>query len=574
MRNEPDDMNEGVADGAAGRFGRRQFLGGAALLGAGGLAWTAGGPFRSGLRSSTRGAYEASTGLDRNAILNFTMSTTIPGLDPQKWWNGAAGCGQMAIFESLLTIDPYTQKLGPQLAVALPAVDRDGTRYTFKLRPGVKFTNGQALTSADVKFSFERLVIPSFGSQASSLYTPLAIKGMSAVLNEKAKTLSGVTTPDARTVVFDFDYPDSAFIYLISLNLAGIAPKATAEEMGFKKFNWAPIGTGPFTADVVNEQSQITLKRNPGYWNPSVPSYAGVNWQMGIDDTLSMIRIEAGQQDMMYDPVPAGYVANVLGNPSYLRDHQAVETPQDNCYWLSLSLKNPLLKDIRVRQAIAMAIDKPRVLQVMHGLGHVANGGFFAPLSPYFQDGLAFPYNVAKAKQLIVDAGVPKGATVKMWSSNRFPYEAVAQVVQANLASIGLTVDYIPMEYDAFTDFTGNSPPGIVIWAWELGYPSGSYIVDSAFTTAAEKEGCCNYAWYSSPSFDALTVKAHRSTSPSETVALYKEMDAIVTKQEVLWVPLIYPTRLDFVSSRVRNFQAAVGGGEDQSRFFFKYALT
>jgi ABC-type transport system substrate-binding protein len=550
------------------RLGRREFLGTATLAGLGGALAACGGTSSSTKQTGQQGH------LDKTATLNFTMSTTIPGLDPQKWWNGAAACGQIALFEPLLFVDPYTQKLVPQLASALPVVSNGGLTYTFKLRPGIKFTNGLPLTSADVKYSFERLVIPSFGSEASSLYTTLAIKGMSDVLNQKAKTLSGITTPDPHTVVFDFDYPDSAFIYLIGLNLAGVVPMSMVEAVGDSKFNWAPVGTGPFTADVVNQQSQIMLRRNTKYWNPLVPKYGAVNWQMGVDDSLSMIRIESGQQDMMYDPVPSGYVQNVLSNPTYQRDGQAVRTPQNNCYWLSLSLKDPLLKDIRVRQAIAMAIDKPRILQVMNNLGHVANGGFFSPLSPYYQAGLAYSYNVAKAKALIAQAKVPPGATVKMWSSNRFPYQAAGQVVQANLAAIGIKAEFVPMEYNAFVSFTGNSPPGILIWAWELGYPSGSYIVDSAFTTSAMKAGCCNYPWYSSQNVDQLAVEAHRSTNASDIVGIYRQIDKVIVQDQVLWVPLIYPIRLDFVSARVRDFQASVGGGEDQSRFFYKYGLT
>ena len=570
MTERSDGLGNEMREAPPMRIDRRAFLARAALLGAGGVAFAACGSSPA----STGGSQTTQPAMDKNATLNFAMSTTIPGLDPQKWWNGAAGCGQCSIFETLLTVDPYTEKLVPTLATGMPTVSNSGHRSTFTLRKGVKFTNGQPVTSADVKYSFERLVIPSYGAQAGSLYTPLAITGMSAVLNEKAKTLSGITTPDPQTIVFDFDYPDSAFIYLISFPSAGVVPMALFEDVGFNHFNWNPVGTGPFKADVVNEQTQITLKRNAKYWNPGVPSYAGVNWQMGIDDTLSMIRIESGQTDMMYDPVPSGYVQNVVGNATYVRNHQTVKTPQDNCYWLSLSLKDPVLKDVRVRQAIAMAIDKQRVLQVMNGLGQVANGGFFSPLSPYYQDGLAYSYNVSKAKSLIAEAGVPKDATVKIWSSNRFPYEAVGQVVQANLATIGITAEYIPMEYDAFANFTANSPAGMLLWAWELYYPSGSYIVDSAFTTSAEKAGCCNYSWYASDSLDQLTVAAHHATDPADVVSIYKQIDKVVVQEEVLWVPLVYPMRLDFVSSRVRDFQAAVGGGEDQQRYFYKYALT
>jgi oligopeptide transport system substrate-binding protein len=557
-------------------LGRREFLAGAAMLGLS-ATLAACGSSSSGSSSSgstSTAASSAAAHLDRTGVLKFSMSTTIPGLDPQKWWNGAAACGQCVIYESLLTIDPYSSKLLPQLAASMPTVTNGGTRYTFKLRPGLKFSNGTALTSSDVKYSFERLIIPSFGAEAGSLYTALPITGISAVLNQKSKTLSGITTPDAQTVVFDFDHPDSTFVYLISLPMAGVVSQQLAESMGFNKYNWAPIGTGPFTADVVNRESYIILNRNASYWNPAVPGYAGVQWRMGIDDSLAMLRIQGGQDDMMYDPVPAGSVQTVLGNPDYVRDGQAVKTPQDNCYWMSLSLKDPLMKDVRVRRAIAMAINKPRVLQAMHALGQVADGGFFAPLSPYFQNGLAYSYDPGQAKTLLAQAGVKSGATIKMWSSNRFPYEAIGQVIQADLAAIGITAQYTPMEYDAFTTFTGNSPAGILLWAWELAYPSGSYIVDSAFTTAAEKAGCCDYPWFASAQFDSLATQAHRSTGTSQIEALYREMDRIVVQEEVLWVPLVYPVRLDFVSARVRDFQACVGGGEDQQRYFYKYALA
>ncbi len=200
---------------------RREFLAGAAMLG------LSAGLTACGSSSSSRSATSAAA-LDRTAALRFSMSSTIPGLDPQKWWNGAAACGQCVIYESLLTIDPYSGKLMPLLASGLPAMSNGGTRYTFKLRPGLKFTNGTPLTSADVKYSFERLLIPSFGAEAGSLYAALPITGIAAVLNQKSKTLTGITTPDPQTVVFDFDHPDSTFVYLIALPMAGVVSQKAA----------------------------------------------------------------------------------------------------------------------------------------------------------------------------------------------------------------------------------------------------------------------------------------------------------------------------------------------------------
>jgi len=141
----PDAGQPPVQEWEDARLRRREFLAGAALLGFGA---TLGG---LGAAPSVAGA---ATGIDRNAVLKFSMSTTIPGLDPQKCWNGAAACGQAVIYESLLTIDPYSGKVQPLLASAMPTVTDHGLRYTFKLRPNVKFSNGMPVTSADVKFTW------------------------------------------------------------------------------------------------------------------------------------------------------------------------------------------------------------------------------------------------------------------------------------------------------------------------------------------------------------------------------------------------------------------------------------
>ena len=547
---------------------RRELVGRGAVFGLGAVGL---GAALSACGSSA--ATSSGAQLDKQAVLKFSMSTTIPGLDAQKWWNGAAACGQHSLFESLLTLDPYSNgSLVPLVATGLPKIENNSLRYTFTLRPGIKFSNGMPLTSADYKYSFERLVIPSFGSEIGPLFTSLPIVGMSNVLNEKAKTLSGITTPDPHTIVFEFEVPDSAFIYVNSHYMAGAVPQALVEQIGFSKFNWAPVGTGPFTVDVTNRESSITLNRNKSYWKPGVPQYAGVTWRLGIGASLGMLRIQDNQDDMMYDPVPSGSVANVL-TPKYTGDHQAVKTPQNNCYWLNMSLKDPVLKNVNVRKAIAMAINKPRILQAMHGLGTVANGTFFSPLSPYYDDGVAYSYNPTAAKNLLASANLPSGASVKMWSSNRFPFEAVAQVIQADLSAIGLNVNYIPMEYDAFVTLAGTLPAGMMIWAYELLYPHGSYIVDTSFTTAGISGGT-NYPYVKSPTLDKLATQGHRATTPSAIASIYRQIGKIVVRDEALWVPLVYPQRLDLVSTRVRNFRASANYGEDQERFFYKYGLT
>jgi oligopeptide transport system substrate-binding protein len=544
------------------RLTRRRLIGSAAagagtlMLGAAACGGSSGAEGSSGSGSSA-------------GPLVFGMLTTIPGLDPQKWWNGAAQNGTANIFESLLTLDPYTSMMQPQLAEAIPTSSRGGTRYTFKLRPGIRFSDGTPLTSRDVKFSYERLAIPSVGAQIGSIYQALAITGMSDVVNGRAKTLSGITTPDAQTIVFDLDEPDSAFIPSMTYPSTGVVSMAAFNQMGEKAFNWAPIGTGPYKARVVNRTQQIILERNTRYWKPGVPSIHSVIWNMGIEPQLSVLRIESGHQDMMFEETPSGSIESLRNNPQY-RD-QLHFTKQNEVYFLAPNVHDPVLANAKVREAIALGLNKQHLVQVVQGLGTPANGGVFSPLSPYYQSSIGYSYDPNRARQLLTEAGYPNGISVDLWGLNSFPWINLGQAIQADLKQVGINIDFKPLTYDALTSL--GYPKGIQMFAWELAYPSGSYIVDSAFTTAAIKAGCCNYSQWSDPAFDVLARQAHHAGTPAAVDALYRRIDTTVTQQGV-WIPLIYPTRVDFVSKRVRNFQGSRDAGEDQWKYFYLYSLA
>ena len=488
------------------------------------------------------------------------MQTVPPGMDPQKWWNGAAFQGSINIFDTLLKLDPKTGKVGPGLA-ALPGVSKSGTTYTFKLRSGVKFHDGSPLTSADVKYSFERLLSPALAGEASSLYTVLPITGIAQFLSGKAKNVSGIVASDPLTVVFHFDAPDSGFLPSITYAPASIVPAAVVEKLGQKKFNWAPVGTGPFKVTSVNQQQGVKLVANADYWDPSLPKAGGIDWQFNVDPQLSALRILRGVQDLMYEPVPAGVIEQVRNNPA--ESKQLVVTQLDELWWMSLSEKVPQLKNLQVRKAIAMAIDKNKLHRQILGIGLVANGGIFSPLSPYYTPNLSPTYNPTEAKKLLAAAGLSHGFTVNAWCADYFPWTNMAQSVQQDLAAVGIKMNLTQMEYDQFVNLTNGAPAGLVFFNWGLSYPHGSFIIDAAFTEASIKAGCCNYADWTFPGFDQLATEAHRTPSTAKSIALYKQMDAIITQKEVVWVNLIYGARPDLISTRVHGFEPPIGGTDE-----------
>ena len=562
---------------SAGLIGAASFAGIVAACGGssnGGSSGT-GTSISASTAAGTTGASGATTaaaaGRTTGGVMKLGMQTVPPGFDPNKWWNGSAYQGIVNVFDRLYDIDLYSGKTVPSLAADFPEVPADGKTYTFTLRPNVTFHDGSPLTSEDVKYTFERLVSPDLGSEIASVYNVVPIVGMADFLAGKAKELSGITTPDPNTVVFQLDGPDTAFVPSLTYYAASIVPKAVVEKVGHEGFNWAPVGTGPFTMTKIDKQKGVTLEKNSNYWQDGLPYVDGIDWEFNVDPELSVLRILKGDQDLMYEPVPAGAIEQIRGNPD--TKDLLVLTTQDEPYWVSLSQKVPELKDVRVRKAIAKAIDKQKLQRVLKGIGAPATGGLFPPPSPYYQEGLGYTLDPEGAKQLLADAGLGSGFTVKAWSPNFTPWTDMAQSAQQDLKAVGITLDYTAMSYDQFVAFTTPAPAGLVFFNWGLAYPHGSYIVDAAFTQAAIEAGCCNYAYYKNPEVDKLALQARASTSESESVDLYKQIDKIVTRDDVVWVPLIYAERADVHSKRLEGY-AATTTGTDEPQVTYEFSVS
>jgi ABC-type transport system substrate-binding protein len=231
------------------------------------------------------------------------------------------------------------------------------------------------------------------------------------------------------------------------------------------------------------------------------------------------------------------------------------------------------MKKLEVRQAIAMAIDKERLVRAEKGLGTPATGGMFSPLSPFFQDGLSQPFDPARAKELMAEAGHEDGFDISLITKNYTPWKEPGETIQQDLAEIGIRVSPKYLERDAYSAAVSEYPAALTFNGWELPYPHGSYVMDSAYTTAAKKTTCCNFAYWSDPEFDKMVAEAHAATEQAEVAELYKTMDRMTVHDEVLFVPLYYPKHAEFVSSRLKGY-AVPKTPIAEVKFFADYSLT
>jgi peptide/nickel transport system substrate-binding protein/oligopeptide transport system substrate-binding protein len=510
----------------------------------------------------------AAAQLPRGGTLVYS-TPAAPGFDPHKWWNSIAFAGHRNVFDTLVELDPYTAKIRPNLAV--PSLSRNGTLYTFKLRPGVRFTTGRVLTAADVKYSLERLMSPATASEGATIYTPLPIVGMADLLNEKSKELKGIRAVDNRTLTIELERPDNVLVDVLSYGFAAVVPKDVVESVGDKKFNWAPVGSGAMIMKNVKPDKGLVLERNPRYWKRNVPYLDRVVWNIGVAPELAVLRIQRGEQDMMYEPVPSAAYDSVK-NDSKLTKQLFVDG-ESQVFYLTLSMKHKALKNLKVRQAIASAVDKERLARVLKGLAIPATGGLLGPYTSYYQKNLAYPFDPERAKQLLTSAGYPDGFQVTLWGQNSTPFKEMLQTVQQDLKNVGITVDIKPMESDAFYALTVKNPSGMLSFSWGLAYPHGSYIMDSAFTKAALDAGCCNYSAWVNTRFDKLAQQAHTATEPGKVIQHYRDLDRMVVRDNAVWVPMFYGKRADLVSQRVRGFQVP-NAGDGSEKYFQKYAVT
>jgi peptide/nickel transport system substrate-binding protein len=322
------------------------------------------------------------------------------------------------IFETLYTNAPDGKSVKPWLAESHTA-SADNLTWTFKLRAGVTFSNGQPVTSADVKFSLDA---------ASST------KGGWEFINSAIKE---VTTPDGSTVVITTKYPWAPLLADLACPSNGILPNNYGGKSA-NDFYAAPIGTGPFMWGSWSKGSALTLKKNPHYWQPGKPALDSVTWQVVPDDNSRSLMIQGGQ-------------AHINENPPFsaldqLRAAGGVKVdvfPSTRTDYVLMNQTKKPYDDVHVRRAISYAIDRESLVKtVLYNNGKAANSLFMPSVGYYDANTPGLQYDMVKAKAELAQSTVPNGfTTTYLASSGDSTDAAIAQIMQASLKQLGITMN-------------------------------------------------------------------------------------------------------------------------------------
>jgi peptide/nickel transport system substrate-binding protein len=386
--------------------------------------------------------------------LVYERQAATETLDPLNPKNGNGDIfAYNQIYSGLVRSDPtgQTNRIVPSLAERW-TVSSDGKTYTFFLRPGIKFSNGQPVTADDVAWTLNRFGNPK----------------INAIMAAVAGGFGHATVVNNATVRVTLTRPVAAFLYDISIWPAFILPKNLVEKQGAAFFNH-PVGTGPFKVLNFVKGSYITFARNPYYWESGKPYLNSLRYNFVTDSNTRILAVESGSAQSM-DVVPFSQVSTLRSNKNVTV--QSAVVPLFLGLWLNHARKP--FADLNVRKALQYAVDRPLInKEIFDNLGQIPNTVLmkFAMDAP---DSVVhpYPYDLAKAKALMAKSSFPHGfSTTLTYPSGTDFYQQLALTLQQEFGAIGIKVKLITQDTATVTNdwFTR---------AYDMVFPFASFTSD------------------------------------------------------------------------------------------------
>jgi len=448
----------------------------------------------------------------------------------------------------------------------------DGTAITFKLRDGIKFHNGKAFTSADVKYTFDQLfssngykagaffdTVPDTSADAKTQPAAGNTTNSNAAAPAKPKTkrvahITSITAPDEHTVVFGISRASLKNQLLANLVAVPIIADGTAAQQ-----KDSPMGTGPFKfVSFDASQNIVELAANPDYWEgaPKVPK---LRLKTITDANSLQAELATGGVDIA--PNPNNISADTLKNMSSASNLKVVQSDGSNIQYLVLNAQAPPLNNVKIRQAIAYAIDKQKIVSdLLFNQAKLADS-ILPPQSYAYTPGTKYSYDPEKAKQLLQEAGYKNEPIILKYGSGNLAVNQYSQVIQTALTAVGLNVQIETLEVNTIRGQLAQGQFNMYTGVWVGGNTDPMFLRD-LFNSAKIPNDivpCCNRGRYSNAEVDQETNDAFNSTDRERSKELYIKAWSKIS-EDVPLVPLWYPANMIVANKRIDNIKINPSG--------------
>ncbi|HEX4020567.1 MAG TPA: ABC transporter substrate-binding protein [Acidobacteriaceae bacterium] len=474
---------------------------------------------------------------DPNTV-TVLIESSPTSLDPRVGVDAQSEHIDMLLFDSLVRKDTHFN-LQPDLATSWTIADP--RMYIFHLRSGVVFHNGQPLTARDVKWTLD------------TIRNGTLITAKSGAL----RSIASVETPDAHTVILHLKYPDAALLWNLSDGAVGIVPYGSGRD-----FQQHPIGTGPFRFVQQEIDKEVVLERNPASWE-GVPHIHRVRFEVVPDAMTRALELRKGSADIAVNAFPADMVWSLRHDPQLI----ATSIPGTEVQYLTLNLRDPYLHDVRVRQAIAYAINRPLIIQALLR-GQARPASSLLPPNHWAYQGYDpdYSYDPAHARQLLDQAGyTPKKSGIRFHLSMKTSTDETARllaiVLQQQLRQVGISLDVQSYEFATFYSDISRGVFGMYSLRW-IGGNEDPDIFRYAFATSSAPPHGANRGFYTNAEVDALIVQAQQEVDQKARRSAYVQVQKILS-HDLPAIPLWYINSVIVYNRRFSNVQPSPSGTFD-----------
>ena len=513
---------------------RRSFVKGAGLLSCGAAA--------SAVLSGCGGAPAAEAD-EAKKVLRWAQSNAKQGLDMQKSTNSGMSAVSDPVVEAPLRFTADNE-LVPCLLTEIPTVEDDGVTYHCTLKEGIKCHDGSTLTANDVKYSFTRMFLPQTAGLSTYMYD--MIVGAQEVMDGTTTDLAGVTVEDDTHFTITLQYPMATFVKNLGINYANVFPQKACEEAGEKwgyELNY--VGSGPFKLVENDDSTHMVFERFPEYHLADEIHLDGIDVTFEDDNNTKLMKFKNGDIDM------CDLTIDLL--PTYQQDPDVKDCINYSTglgtWFVNLNLNTPALQDVRVRQAMSLAIDRQAIIDNMLSGAGVPASGFLNQGVPGFDSSAeAFPYDPDKAKALLAEAGA---SNVKLSCVVRTgQYESIMVAVQNYLKEVGIDMDVQTVDNGVWASDWVAGEYEVTALAW---YPLYADADNQMYTYFHSSNASGKGSFYNNPEFDALMDEARRSADEEHRAELYREADNIMSRTDYACLPLFYPQLMFVTKPNVKN---------------------
>lgn len=466
----------------------------------------------AGNTETTAAAAAESTGNIGKTDIVVGMAADIVTMDPANQQDTTSSVFMKHVYSTLTETDDDGNLVG-DLATKWE-ISEDGTSFTYWLNENATFSDGTPVTAEDVKFTFDRA------------------KEMPKTKSNTSKVKEVVVDGDHQVTIY-LTEPYAPFAQIAGSSNLSIVSKAAVEAAGEAYGDVDNVvSSGPFVVSEWVPNDHYTLTRNDNYWG-EMPIATSITVRVIPEASARVIALEAGEIDVVWN-VDAIDCPNVESNPDTL----LLSQPSSSIEYIGMNTSKEKFSDVRVRQAINMAIDQQVFIDaIIEGRGTPANSYINAMIPGWTDEVTGYEYDVEGAKALMAEAGYPDGfdCTILVNGDTR---TRSAQIVQAQLAEIGINVTVDTYEWGAMLEMLSKGEHEMFI----LGWSNSSFDADSStyqLFHSSNHGATGNRAWLTDEKVDQLIEEAAREMDQDKRMELYKELQFRL-KELAPWVPLYY----------------------------------